>query len=102
MKARWLSSAAGLLLCVLATIWLRNLKRNNRVQVLGILFVAVFLMLIFVHLLTPPDLGFLSNEAMLGNSGLDLFFATFLYSSGFSEAYCKSTISPTVGFRSEC
>ena len=83
MKAILLSAAAGLLLFALITVCLRALKSRNRVQLLGILFLAVLPLLICIHLTTPPDLGFLSKDAMLPTSGLDLAFATFLYFTGF-------------------
>lgn len=83
MKAILLASGSGLLLFALVTICLRYVKTNNRVRIMGILFVAVLPLLVCVHLITPSDLGFLGAEARLLIPGLDLSFALFLYLAGF-------------------
>ena len=83
MKGVLLSAAAGMLLFILGTACLRYSKPRNRVRTLGLLFLAVLPLLVFAHLATPPDLGFLDKDAMITIPALDLLFALALYAAGF-------------------
>jgi hypothetical protein len=48
-----------------------------------IAFLSVLPVLLALHLLTPPDLGFLSATMVMPIAWVDMAFAVFLYSVGF-------------------
>jgi hypothetical protein len=48
-----------------------------------IAFLSVLPVLLAVHLLTPPDLGFLPAKLVMPMAWIDIAFAEFLYSVGF-------------------
>jgi len=83
MKGILLSAAAGLLLFAFSTACLRYFTPSNRVRALGLLFLVVLLLLVVIHLSTPPDLGFLGKEALISGEYFDLFFALGLFTAGF-------------------
>ena len=68
MKAILLSAATGLLLFVVCTAYLRYSRPHNRVRKLGGLFLALLPLLALAHIVTPPDLGFLSRDSLVSNS----------------------------------
>ena len=83
MKAVLVAAFAELLLLTCVSVLLRAGATQRRARLLFIVFVAVLPVLLSVHLLTPPDLGFLGAGLVTPIAWVDLAFALFLYSVGF-------------------
>lgn len=83
MKAVLLAAFAGLLLLTCVSALLRAGRTQRRARLLLIVFAAVLPVLLSVHLLTPPDLGFLGAGLVTPIAWIDLAFAIFLYGAGF-------------------
>jgi hypothetical protein len=83
MKAILLAALAGLLLFVCVSAFLRSGITRRRAGSMLIAFLFVLPVLLVVHLLTPPDLGFLPAELVMPITWVDIAFAVFLYSVGF-------------------
>jgi hypothetical protein len=83
MKAIFLAALAELLLFVGVSACLQSGITKQRAKLMLIAFLCVLPVLLVVHLLTPPDLGFLSAELVMPIAGVDLAFAVFLYGVGF-------------------
>jgi hypothetical protein len=83
MKAILLAALAELLLFACVSACLRSGITKQRARLMLIAFLSVLPVLLAAHLLTPPDLGFLSPELMMPIAWVDITFAVFLYSVGF-------------------
>jgi hypothetical protein len=83
MKAILLAALAELLLLACVTWGLRSGITRQRARSMLVAFLSVLPVLLAVHLLTPPDLGFLGAELMMPIAWVDVAFAMFLYSVGF-------------------
>jgi hypothetical protein len=83
MKAIFIAALAELLLFACVSVCLRSGTTKWRARLMLIVFLSVLPVLLAVHLLTPPDLGFLPAELVMPMAWLDIAFAVFLYSVGF-------------------
>jgi hypothetical protein len=83
MKAILIAASAGLLLFGCVSVSLRSGITRRRARLMLIAFLAVLPVMLAVHLLTPPDLGFLPSELVMPMAWIDIAFAVFLYSVGF-------------------
>jgi hypothetical protein len=83
MKAILIAALAGVLLFVSVSWGLRSGITRQRARSMLVAFLSVLPVLLAVHLLTPPDLGFLGAELMMPIAWVDVAFAMFLYSVGF-------------------
>jgi hypothetical protein len=83
MKAVLIAALAGLFLLVCVSACLRSGITKQRARLMLIAFLSVLPVLLAVHLLTPPNLGFLSAELVMPIAWVDIAFAVFLYSVGF-------------------
>jgi hypothetical protein len=83
MKAILLAVLAGLLLFACASSGLRSGITQRRARLMLVAFLSVLPVLLAVHLLTPPNLGFLSAELVMPIAWVDIAFAMFLYGVGF-------------------
>jgi hypothetical protein len=83
MKAIIIAALAGLLLFACVSACLRSGITQRRARLMLIAFLSVLPALLAVHLLTPPDLGFLPAGLVMPIAWVDLAFAVFLYSVGF-------------------
>jgi hypothetical protein len=83
MKAILLAALAGLLLFACVSACLRSGVTQRRARLMLIAFLSVLPVLMAVHLLTPPDLGFLPASLMMPVTWVDIVFAVFLYSVSF-------------------
>jgi hypothetical protein len=83
MKAILVATLAELLLLVVVSAWLQSGIVQERARSMLIAFLFVLPVLLAVHLLTPPDLGFLSGEFVAPIIWIDVAFSVFLYSVGF-------------------
>jgi hypothetical protein len=83
MKAILLAALAELLLFACVSASLRSGVTARRARAMLIAFLSVLPVLVAVHLLTPPDLGFLPAELAMPIAWADMAFAVFLYSAGF-------------------
>jgi hypothetical protein len=82
MKAIVVAAFAGLLLFICLSVVLRaGVARRARAMLVA--FLSVLALLVLIHLLTPPDLGFLDPGLVTPIGWIDLAFAVFLYSVGF-------------------
>jgi hypothetical protein len=82
MKAILLAALAELLLFACVSVSLRS-DVTRRARSMLIAFLSVLPVLLGLHLLTPPDLGFLPAELVMPIAWVDTAFAVFLYSVGF-------------------
>jgi hypothetical protein len=83
MKAILMAALAGLLLFACVSACLRLGITQRRARLMLIAFLSVLPVLLAVHFLTPPDLGFLPAELVMPIAWVDVAFATFLYGVGF-------------------
>jgi hypothetical protein len=83
MKAILLAALAGLLLFICVSACLRSGITQRRARLMLIAFLSVLPVLLAVHLLTPPDLGFLGTKLVMPIAWVDIGFAVFLYGAGF-------------------
>ena len=83
MKAIIVATLAELLLLVGVSWCLRSGITDQRARLMLIAFLSVLPLLLAIHLLTPPDLGFLSAELVMPIAWVDIVFSVFLYSVGF-------------------
>jgi hypothetical protein len=83
MKTILVAALAELLLFVCVSMCLRSGFAHRRARSMLIAFITVLPALLAIHLLTPPDLGFLHAEYAMAPAGIDIGFAVFLYSAGF-------------------
>jgi hypothetical protein len=83
MKAILIAALAELLLFGCVSASLRSGVTARRARAMLIAFLSVLAVLVAVHLLTPPDLGFLPAELVMPIAWVDIAFAAFLYSAGF-------------------
>jgi hypothetical protein len=83
MKAIVLAALAELLLFACVSASLRSGITQRRARLMLIAFLSVLPVLLAVHLLTPPDLGFLPAELVMPIAWVDIAFAVFLYDVGF-------------------
>src|SRR6266540_6418764 len=83
MKAILLAALAELLLFACVSAFLRSGITGRRAGSMLIAFLLVLPVLLAVHLLTPPDLGFLAAQLVMPIAWIDIAFAVFLYSVGF-------------------
>jgi hypothetical protein len=83
MKAILIAAMAELLLFACVSASLRSGVTARRARAMLIAFLSVLPVLVAVHLLTPPDLGFLPAELVMPIAWVDIAFAAFLYSAGF-------------------
>jgi hypothetical protein len=83
MKAILLAALAGLLLFACVSACLRSGITQRRARLMLIAFLSVLPVLLAVHLLTPPDFGFLPAALVMPVTWVDIVFAVFLYSVGF-------------------
>jgi hypothetical protein len=83
MKAILLAALAALLLFACVSACLRSGITQRRARMMLIAFLSGFPVLLAVHVLTPPDLGFLAAELVMPIAWVDIAFAVFLYSVGF-------------------
>jgi hypothetical protein len=83
MKAILIAALAELLLFACVSASLRSGGTARRARAMLIAFLSVLPVLVAVHLLTPPDLGFLPAELVMPIAWVDIAFAVFLYGVGF-------------------
>jgi hypothetical protein len=83
MKAILLAALAELVLFACVSAFLRLDITKRRAGSMLIAFLCLLPVLLMAHLLTPPDLGFLSAKLMMPVAWVDIAFAVFLYSVGF-------------------
>jgi hypothetical protein len=83
MKAILVAALAELLLFVCVSWGLRSGIARQRARLMLIAFIGVLPVLLAIHLLTPPDLGFLSAEHVMPIAWVDIVFSVFLYGVGF-------------------
>lgn len=83
MKAILLAVLAGLLLFACVSACLRSGITQRHARLMLIAFLSVLPVLLAVHLLTPPNLGFLGAKLVTPMAWVDIAFAVFLYSAGF-------------------
>ena len=83
MKAILAAALAELLLFVFVSACLRSGMTQRRARMMVGVFVCVLPVLLAIHLLTPPDLGFLSSALVMPIVWVDVAFAVFLYTAGF-------------------
>jgi hypothetical protein len=83
MKAIIVAALADLVLFVGVSWCLRSGVTDQRARLMLIAFMSVLPLLLAIHLLTPPDLGFLSAEFVMPIAWIDVAFSVFLYSVGF-------------------
>ena len=83
MKAIILASAICLVYLALVTVAFRLAASDaKRARLMTLLFLCTLPIVVLLHFLTPPDLGFIP-PALVENPGLDLGLLVFLYSSSF-------------------
>ena len=83
MKAILVASAMCVVYLVLATVAFRLAGPDaKRVRLMTLLFLCTLPLVVAIHLLTPPDLGFIP-PAFVENPNLELGFLVFLYCSSF-------------------
>jgi hypothetical protein len=83
MKAILIAALSELLLLACVSWGLRSNITGQRAQLMLILFLGVLLVLLALHLVTPPDLGFLPADLIMPIAWIDVAFAVFLYGAGF-------------------
>jgi hypothetical protein len=83
MKAILIAAGAELLLFACVSASLRSGFTAPRARLMLITFLSVLPVLVAVHLLTPPDLGFLGDDLVMPIGGIDIAFSIFLYGVGF-------------------
>lgn len=83
MKAILVAALAELLLFVGVSAGLRRGTTERRAGLMVSGFAAMLPVLLAIHVLTPPDLGFLSAEMVMPIAWIDMAFTVFLYSAGF-------------------
>jgi hypothetical protein len=83
MKALLLAALAELVLLVCVSALLRADIIERRARAMLIAFLCILPVLLAVHLLTRPNLGFLPAELVMPIAWIDIAFAVFLYSVGF-------------------
>jgi hypothetical protein len=83
MKAIIIAALAGLLLFACVSWGLRSGITQRRAKMMLIAFLSGLPVLLAVHVLTPPDLGFLPAELVMPIAWVDIAFAVFLYGVGF-------------------
>ena len=83
MKAILVAALVELLLLVVVSWGLRSGITVRRARLMLIAFLSVVPVLLAIHLLTPPDLGFLGAELVMPIAWVDIAFSVFLYSAGF-------------------
>lgn len=83
MKAILVALLAGMVLFAIVTLVLRLSPTKRRARAMLVAFLAVLPFLVLVHLVTPPDLGFLPARLVTPIAPVDLAFAVFLYGVGF-------------------
>jgi hypothetical protein len=83
MKAILLAALAESLLFVVVSASLRSGVTERRAKLMLIAFLCVLPALLALHLLTPPDLGFLGAGMVMPVAWIDITFAVFLYAVGF-------------------
>jgi hypothetical protein len=83
MKAILVAALAELLLLVVVSWSMRSGITHRRARLMLIAFMSVLPMLLAIHFLTPPDLGFLNAELVMPIAWVDIVFSVFLYSVGF-------------------
>src|SRR4051794_35627887 len=81
MKAILVAALAELLLLAGVSWGLRLTHRRARLMLIA--FMSILPMLLAIHLLTPPDLGFLSAEFVMPIAWIDVVFSVFLFGVGF-------------------
>ncbi len=83
MKAIFLASAMCLVYLALVTVAFRLAASGaKRARLMTLLFLGTLPILVTLHLLTPPDLGFIP-PALVENPEVELALLVFLYSSSF-------------------
>jgi hypothetical protein len=83
MKAILVAALAELLLLAGVSWGLRSGITHRRARLMLIAFMSILPMLLAIHLLTPPDLGFLSAEFVMPIAWIDVAFSVFLFGVGF-------------------
>jgi hypothetical protein len=83
MKAILVAALAELALLVGVSWGLRSGITHRRARLMLIAFMSLLPVLLAIHFLTPPDLGFLSAELVMPIAWVDIVFSVFLYSVGF-------------------
>jgi hypothetical protein len=83
MKAIFVATLAELLLLACVSGGLRSGITEQRAKLMLAAFISVLPALVALHLLTPPDLGFLAPKLVMPIAWFDLAFALFLYGVGF-------------------
>jgi hypothetical protein len=83
MKAILIAGMAELLLFACVSASLRSGMTQRRARLMLIAFLSGLPVLVAVHVLTSPDLGFLAAELVMPIAWVDIAFAVFLYGVGF-------------------
>jgi len=83
MKAILVAAFAELLLLISVSVCLRSGLTRRPARMMVAIFIAVLPVLLAIHLLTPPGLGFLGAELVMPIGWVDVAFAVFLYTAGF-------------------
>jgi hypothetical protein len=83
MKAILVGALAESLLFIVVSVCLRSGITERRARLMVTAFVCLLPVLVAIHLLTPPDLGFLGAELVMPIAWVDMAFAVFLYTVGF-------------------
>jgi hypothetical protein len=83
MKAILLAALVELLLFACVSACLRLGITQRRARLMLIAFLSLLPVLLAVHVLSPPNLGFLGAELVMPVAWVDVAFAAFLYSVGF-------------------
>jgi hypothetical protein len=83
MKAILVAAVAELLLLTCVSWGLRSDITRQRARLMIVAFLCVLPVALAVHLLTPPDLGFLAAGFVMPIAWVDVTFAVFLYNVGF-------------------
>jgi hypothetical protein len=83
MKAILAAALAELLLLVVVSWSMQSGITHRRARLMLIAFMSVLPVLLAIHFLTPPDLGFLNAELVMPIAWVEVAFSVFLYSVGF-------------------
>jgi hypothetical protein len=83
MKSILIAMFFGSLLFGAASLGFQRTTTTNRARLLFALFGCALALLIFVHVATPQDLGFLPPSVVVSSRWIDLGFSVFLFTAGF-------------------
>jgi hypothetical protein len=83
VKSIVIAALIGLILLGVVSVGLRMTTTTRRARMMLAMFLVLLPALLAVHVLTPPDLGFLPPNLVSTEAGIDLGFCLFLYITGF-------------------